>query len=197
MIILGLTGSIGMGKSTTATMFRALDVPVFDADAEVHKLQGLNGAAVEVIKDIFPKTVVDGQVDRNLLAVEVLGNSEALLQLENIIHPLVHQARNEFILSAEQKGEDLIVLDIPLLFEKGNEKLCDYVVVASAPSDVQKTRVLERPNMTLEKFNAILSKQVPDNEKRTKADFIVETDNGIEQAKAQVKMIINKLKPKE
>jgi dephospho-CoA kinase len=197
MIVLGLTGSIGMGKSTTADMFCDAGIPVFDADKEVHNLQGLNGAAVTLIKELFPNTVVGGGVDRTLLAIEVLNDSYALKQLEEILHPLVRLAQNDFINAAKEAGEKIVVLDMPLLFEKGGHKLCDYVVVVSAPKDIQRTRVLSRPNMTTEKFESILSKQVPDAEKRNQADFVVETGNGLDDAKAQVETIINQLKPKE
>lgn len=194
MIILGLTGSIGMGKTTTANMFRDMGIPVFDADAEVHKLQAVKGDAVPLIKDQFPKAIVEEAVDRILLAKEVVKNREVLKTLEGILHPLVHKARNNFIKKAKKSGESLVVLDIPLLFEKGGFKECDYVVVVSAPEETQQQRVLERLNMTPEMFRVILSKQTPDKEKREKADFIVETGNGIEDAKTQVKNIINHLK---
>lgn len=138
MIILGLTGSIGMGKSTTANMFRDLGVSVFDADAEVHKLQAKNGAAVCLIKEHFPKVIVDEAVDRFLLAKEVVKNRDVLKTLEGILHPLVHVARNNFISAAKKSGETLVVLDIPLLFEKGGFKDCDFVVVVSAPEEIQQ-----------------------------------------------------------
>ena len=191
MIILGLTGSIGMGKSATATMFRNAGIPVHDADAAVHDLY--SGAAAPLIETAFPGTVVNGIVDRKKLGERVIGKDEEMKRLEGIVHPLVAEVRNRFLEDAAARGAKLAVLDIPLLYETGGEKLCDYVVVVSAPEEVQRTRVLARPEMTEEKFRAILAKQVPDAEKRKRADFIVDSSQGFEVAEKQVAAIISQL----
>ncbi len=190
MIILGLTGSIGMGKSETAKMFRALDVPVFDADATVHMLQGKDGPALPAIEAAFPGTVTDGVLDRQKLGAQVFVNSDSLKKLEAIIHPMVGAARADFMKSAQDSGKKLVVVDVPLLFETGGNNFCDKTVVVSAPEDVQRERVLARPGMTEEKFEDILQKQMPDAEKRAKADYIVETDKGLDFARDKVKDII-------
>lgn len=190
MIIIGLTGSIGMGKSTTASMFEEAGVPVYDADAEVHRLYAPGGAAVAPIEDAFPGVVRSGAVDRNLLGARVLGDAEALKKLEAIVHPLVGASRHEFFAKAQAQESDMVVLDIPLLFETGGEKNVDAVVVVSAPEDLQRTRVLERPGMTVEKLEAILAKQTPDAEKRKRADFVIDTGKGLEAARAQVHEVI-------
>ena len=191
MIILGLTGSIGMGKSATAAMFRNAGIPVHDADAAVHDLY--SGVAVPLIETAFPGTVVNGIVDRKKLGERVIGKAEEMKRLEAIVHPLVAEVRNRFLEDAAARGAKLAVLDIPLLYETGGEKLCDYVVVVSAPEEVQRTRVLARPEMTEEKFRAILAKQVPDTEKRKRADFIVDSSQGFEVAEKQVAAIISQL----
>lgn len=191
MIILGLTGSIGMGKSATAAMFRNAGIPVHDADAAVHDLY--SGAAAPLIETAFPGTVVNGIVDRKKLGERVIGKDEEMKRLEGIVHPLVAEVRNRFLEDAAARGAKLAVLDIPLLYETGGEKLCDYVVVVSAPEEVQRTRVLARPEMTEEKFRAILAKQVPDAEKRKRADFIVDSSQGFEVAEKQVAAIISQL----
>lgn len=191
MIILGLTGSIGMGKSTTAGMFREAGIPVHDADAAVHELY--SGAAAPLIEIAFPGTVIDGVVDRRKLGERVIGKAEEMKRLEAIVHPLVAEMRNRFLEEAAANGAELAVLDIPLLYETGGEKLCDYVVVVTAPAEVQRDRVLARPEMTEEKFQAILAKQVPDAEKRKRADFTIDTSLGFEAARQQVKAIITDL----
>ena len=193
MFLLALTGSIGMGKSETALMFRRLGVPVYDADAAVHALYEAGGPAAPLIEAAFPGTTKDGAVDRTLLSGAVVGNADAMKKLESIIHPLVGEAQAQFLRTQYEHGAPLVVLDIPLLFETGGEGRVDAVLVVSAPLDVQRRRVLERPGMTPEKFDAILAKQVPDVEKRAKADFIVETDKGLDYAEWQVRHILAKL----
>lgn len=190
MITIGLTGSIGMGKSTTAAMFAEAGVPVYDADAEVHALYAPGGAAVAPIEAAFPGVVKDGAVDRTALGARVLGHPEALKQLEAIVHPLVGRSRIGFFRDAEARGADIVVLDIPLLFETGGEKNVDAVVVVSAPPELQRERVLARPGMTAEKFEAILAKQMRDADKRARADFVVDTGGGLEAARKQVAEII-------
>jgi dephospho-CoA kinase len=194
MFLLGLTGSIGMGKSETARMFRAEGVPVYDADAAVHALYEAGGAAVEPIGKAFPAAIVDGRVDRTRLAAQTLGNDAAVKQLEAIVHPLVGKAQMDFLLAAERDHAPLVVLDVPLLFETGGEKRVDAVAVVSAPADVQRARVLARPGMSAEKFEAILKRQVPDTDKRARADFVIETQHGLEAAHAEVKKILAELK---
>ncbi len=188
MIRVGLTGSIGMGKSTTAQMFREAGVPVLDSDQIVHDLY--RGAAVGPIEAAFPGVTTDGAIDRARLAERVLGNPAALKELEDIVHPLVWGARDEFLRNEEKKGTRLVVYDVPLLFETGAQTSVDAVVVVSAPEDVQKARVLARPGMTEEKFAAILAKQVPDAEKRARADFVVHTEKGLDAARAEVREIL-------
>lgn len=195
MIRIGLTGSIGMGKSTTAQMFRDAGVPVLDSDAIVHDLY--RGAAVSPIEKAFPGVVVDGAVDRARLAARVLGDPEALRRLEAIVHPLVWAARDGFLKAQEAAGAKMVVYDVPLLFETGAENSVDAIVVVSAPEDVQKARVLARPGMTEEKFAAILAKQVPDAEKRARADFVVDTGKGMDAARDQVTAILRSLSEPE
>jgi dephospho-CoA kinase len=189
MFILGLTGSLGMGKSTTARFFAEAGVPVHDADAVVQKLY--EGEAVAAIEAAFPGTTAGGKVDRNKLAARVLGDAAALKRLEAIVHPLVQQAEQRLLAEARARGERIAVLDIPLLFETGGDGRVDAVVVVSAPPEVQRTRVLERPGMTIEKLDAILAKQMPDAEKRARADFVVDTSQGYEAARAQVRAILD------
>ncbi|MBT1159101.1 dephospho-CoA kinase [Aminobacter anthyllidis] len=188
MIVLGLTGSIGMGKSTTAKMFTDAGVPVHDSDEAVHRLYA--GAAAPLIEAAFPGTVKDGVVDRTELSRHVLGNAAALKKLEGIIHPLVRADANAFLERNRAAGTPIAVLDIPLLFETNGRGRVDKVVVVTAPADVQRQRVLARPGMTEQKFEAILGKQVPDAEKRKLADYIVDTGNGLEPARAAVQAII-------
>jgi dephospho-CoA kinase len=189
MFILGLTGSLGMGKSTTARFFAEEGVPVHDADAVVHRLY--DGEAAAAIEAAFPGTTASGKVDRDKLAARVLGDSAALKRLEAIVHPLVQEAERRLLAEAEARGEKVAVLDIPLLFETGGEKRVDAVVVVSAPPDVQRLRALERPGMTGDKLDAILAKQMPDDEKRRRADFVVDTSRGFEAARADVRAILD------
>lgn len=191
MFILGLTGSIGMGKSTTAKFFAEAGVPVHDADAAVHRLY--ENEAVPLIEAAFPGTTSGGQVDRERLAKRVLGDAAAIKRLEQIVHPLVAEVRERFLREAEASGAKVAVLDIPLLLETGGDARCDAVVVVSAPGDVQRTRAFERPGMTEEKFAAILAKQMPDAEKRARADFVVDTSQGYEAARTQVRDILARL----
>jgi dephospho-CoA kinase len=188
MFILGLTGSIGMGKSTTAKMFAEEGVPVHDADATVHRLY--EGEAVKPIEAAFPGTTAHGKVDREKLGKRVLGNQLAMKRLEHIVHPLVRQAEERFLTEAQKKGAKVALLDIPLLYETAGDKRCDAVVVVSAPAEIQCARAFERPGMTQEKFAAILAKQTPDTEKRRRADFVVDTSKGLEPARAQVRDIL-------
>ncbi|MEF3367323.1 dephospho-CoA kinase [Methylocystis sp. 9N] len=191
MLRVGLTGSIGMGKSTTADMFRAEGITVLDSDKLVHDLY--RGAAVAAIERAFPGVAVDGVVDRARLAARVLDDSAALKRLEAIVHPLVFAARDALVKEREAKGDRIIVFDIPLLFETGGEKDVDAIVVVTAPETVQKARVLARSGMTEEKFAAILRKQTPDSQKRARADFIVHTDKGMDAAREEVRNIVKAL----
>lgn len=188
MIVLGLTGSIGMGKSTTAQMFIEAGVPVHDSDEAVHRLYA--GEAAPLIEAAFPGTVRNGVVDRNELSRHVLGNAEAMKKVEAIVHPLVRADAAAFLEHSRASGAPIAVLDIPLLFETGGRGRVDKVVVVTAPAEVQRERVLARPGMTEEKFAAILAKQVPDAEKRRLADYIVDTGKGLEPARAAVRSII-------
>jgi dephospho-CoA kinase len=191
MFVLGLTGSLGMGKSATAKMFAEEGVPVHDADAAVHDLY--EGAAAPMIEAAFPGTTADGKVDRDKLAQRVLGDSAALERLEAIVHPLVRRAEQAFLDEAARKGARVTVLDIPLLFETGGNGRCDAVVVVSAPPEIQRARVFERPGMTEQKFAAILAKQMPDAEKRARADFVVDTSRGFAAARTQVRDILTRI----
>jgi dephospho-CoA kinase len=191
MLIIGLTGSIGMGKSTTAAMFRAEGIPVHDSDATVHTLY--RGAAVASIGRAFPGVVVDGVVDRARLGTQVIGNPGRMKKLETIIHPLVGQARELFIAKRKAGGNRIVVVDIPLLFEIGGEKDVDLIVVCTAPAHVQASRVLARPGMTADKFQGILAKQVPDAEKRRRAHFSIDTSLGLYCARQQVKSLLRSL----
>lgn len=191
MWVLGLTGSIGMGKSATARMFRSLGVPVHDSDATVHALY--RGAAVEPVEAAFPGVTRDGAIDRAALGARVLGDPDALKRLEAIVHPLVREAERAFLVTARESGARLAVLDIPLLFETGGERRVHAVAVVTAPKAVQRSRVLARAGMTEEKFAAILSKQMPDAEKRRRAHFIIDTGRGFEAAEHQVEGIVRAL----
>ncbi len=175
MFVLGLTGSIGMGKSTAAAMLRRLGVPVHDADATVHRLMGRGGGAVAAIGAAFPGVVVEGAVDRRRLGGRVFGDAAALRRLEAILHPQVRRDGEAFLRAQARHRRPLVVLDIPLLYETGAERRCDAVLVVSAPACVQAARVLARPGMTPEKFRAILAQQRPDAEKRRRADFVLHT----------------------
>ncbi|QTD54744.1 dephospho-CoA kinase [Parasphingorhabdus cellanae] len=191
-MIIGLTGSIGMGKSTVAQMFADEGVPVFDADAAVHILQGPGGALVEDIEALFPGTTNEKGVDRQKLGAAVLGNAEALKKLEAIIHPAVGAMRSEFMQA--NRDAPMILFDIPLLFEKTGKKAVDYVIVVSATAEDQRDRVLNRSGMTAEKFETIKALQMPDEEKRKRADFIINTSQPLDKTRQQVQNTIEKLK---
>lgn len=193
MMIVGLTGSIGMGKSETAKMFAALNVPVFDADATVHALQARNGPALPAIEQAFPGVISDGVLDRDTLGKLVFSDPEAKARLEAIIHPMVGEVRQKFFEDASAGGHKFVVLDIPLLFETGGDKACDRVIVVSAPAEIQRSRVLARPGMTPEKFENILARQTPDAKKRAGADYVIETDKGLDHARQQVALIVAEL----
>jgi dephospho-CoA kinase len=186
--ILCLTGSVGMGKSTAAKFFAEAGVPVHDSDAVVHALY--EGEAVPLIEHAFPGATVDGKVDRGKLATMVLGDDAALARLQAIVHPLVAAARDAFLAEAKARDAPVVVLDVPLLFETGGERLCDAVVVVSASAELQRRRVLGRAGMTDEKFAALLAKQTPDAEKRRRADFVVDSSQGLDDARAQVRDIL-------
>jgi dephospho-CoA kinase len=188
MFVLGLTGSVGMGKSTAAGFFAEEGVPVHDADAAVHRLYA--GEAAPLIEAAFPGTTVGGAVDRNRLAKRVLGDPAALKRLEAIVHPLVQASERRFLAEAEARGETVVVLDIPLLFETGGEERVDAVVVVSAPPEVQRARVLGRPGMTAQKLDAILAQQMPDAEKRRRANFVVDTSQSFDAARAQIRAVL-------
>lgn len=188
MFVLGLTGSIGMGKSTTAKMFAEEGVPVHDADAVVHRLY--EGEAVAPIESAFPGTTAGGKVNREKLGQRVLGDELAMKRLEHIVHPLVRQAEERFLNEAQEKGAKVALLDIPLLYETAGDKRCDAVVVVSASADIQRVRAFQRPGMSEDKFAAILAKQTPDTEKRRRADFVVDTSKGLEPARVQVRDIL-------
>ena len=188
MIVLGLTGSIGMGKSTVAKMFADEGVPVFDADAVVHRLQGPAGALVEEIESAFPGTTGESGVERTALAERVLAAPEELRRLEGLVHPAVARERAAFL--AAHADDTIVLLDIPLLFEKGLEGSVDRIAVVSAGAQVQRRRTLERPGMTEEKFDRILAQQMPDREKRARADFVIPTDCSIEETRASVRRFL-------
>ena len=190
MIVLGLTGSIGMGKSTVGGFFAETGVPVYDADAAVHRLY--TGDAAPLIEAAFPGTATDGTVDRARLAERVVGDAPALRRLEAIVHPLVRREEEQFLAEAEAGGAAVAVLDIPLLFETGGDKRCDAVVVVSAPAATQRERVMSRSGMTEEKFAGLLAKQMPDAEKRRRADFVVDTSSDFDATRAQVRAILLK-----
>ena len=194
MIVLGLTGSIGMGKSTAARMLKRMGAPVCDSDAVVHGLLGCHGAAVPAIDAAFPGVVVDGAVDRRALGAAVFGNPAALKRLEAILHPAVQAAQRRFLKQAARRGVRVVVLDIPLLFETGGERRVDRTVVVTAPFLVQKSRVLARPGMTSEKFAAILARQMPDAEKRRRADYVVNTGDGRRATRRALRNIVADVK---
>jgi len=197
MIILGLTGSIGMGKSTTAKMFADEGVPVHDADATVHLLY--EGEAAREIEAVFPGSTRGGKVDRTLLAQQVVGKPDAMKALEAIVHPLVRKERERFLAEAKRAGAKIAVLDVPLLFETGGHADVDAVVVVSAPAHIQRARVLER-GVPAEKLDALLARQMPDVEKRAKAHFVVDSGQGFDHARTQVKSIlaeVAKMQPKK
>ena len=190
MILLGLTGSIGMGKSTTARMFADEGALLWDADAAVHRLYARGGAAVESLGEAFPGVVVDGAVDRTRLAERLGRDEDAFKRLEAIVHPLAAQDRANDLAAARARGVRLAVLDIPLLFETGGDAFVDAVVVVTADPEVQAARVLARPGMTRDRFEAILARQTPDAEKRRRADFLVDTGRGLDAARDQVREIV-------
>lgn len=194
MKIIGLTGSIGMGKSTTAAMFREAGIPVYDADAEVHAAYDVGGAAVEPVGAAFPGVVKDGRVDREELRKRVLGNPEALGRLNAIVHPIVGRARAAVFERAQAAGADMVILDVPLIYETGGEKNMHKVIVVSAPAEMQRERVLARDGMTPERLDAILAQQVPDAEKRARADYVIDTGKGLDAAREQVRAIIADLR---
>jgi dephospho-CoA kinase len=189
--VICLTGSLGMGKSRSAKFFAEAGVPVHDSDAAVHALY--EGEAVPAIEKAFPGTTADGKVDRAKLAALVLGDDAALARLEAIVHPLVTAARDRFLAEAQARGAKVVVLDIPLLFETGADRSCDAVVVVSAPPELQRRRAFERPGMTEEKFAALIAKQMPDAEKRRRADFVVDSSQGFDHARAQVHDILRRV----
>ena len=190
MIILGLTGSIGMGKSTTAKLFAEAGIPVYDADATVHMLY--EGEAVPVIEAAFPGTTAEGKVDRARLSARVVHDPAAIKQLEQIVHPMLGASRQKFLHEAEQSGAPVAVVDVPLLFETGGEKRVDAVVVVTTTPEIQRQRVLARDNMTGEMLDAILARQLPDAEKRKRADFVVDTSHGLDPVRARIRDILNK-----
>jgi len=189
MLVLGLTGSIGMGKSTVASFFAEAGVPVHDADAAVHRLY--EGEAVPAIEAAFPGSTSDGKVDRQKLGAQVLGDAQAIARLEAIVHPLVRRAEQQFLAAAAASGAKVALLDIPLLFETGAADRVDAVVVVSAPEDLQRRRVLERAGMDETKFAAIAAQQLPDSEKRRRADFVVDTSGNFDSTRAQVRAILD------
>jgi dephospho-CoA kinase len=188
MIVLGLTGSIGMGKSTTATLFAEAGVPVYDADAAVHRLY--EGEAVAAIEAAFPGTTANGKVDRNSLSSRVVHDAAAMRRLEEIVHPMLGASRRKFLRDAEQSGAPVAVVDVPLLFETGGEKRVDAVVVVTTTAELQRERILARPNMTEEKLQAILARQMPDAEKRKRAHFVVDTSHGLDPVRARIRDIL-------
>ncbi len=194
MIQLGLTGSIGMGKSTVARMFAEQGAPVFDADAAVHALYAKGGAGVAAVGVEFPQAIRDGAVDRAELSRLVMNDPAAFRRLEQVVHPLVAQANADFVAAQRQAGAQVIVFDVPLLYENRGAARFDKVAVVSAPADMQRARVLARPGMTEEKFEGILARQMPDAEKRTRADFVIDTGCPLEETRAQVRAILDALR---
>jgi len=196
MIIVGLTGSIGMGKSTTAAMFAAEGAPVYDADAEVARLYAAGGAAVAPLEAAFPGVTRDGAIDRAELRQRVLGDPAALKRLEGIVHPLLGASRADFFRRADETGAQIVVLDIPLLFETGGERNVQAIVVVSAPENVQRERVLAREGMTGDQLDVILAKQLHDTEKRARAHYVIDTGRGLDAARDQVRDILADLRTK-
>lgn len=194
MKVIGLTGSIGMGKSTASNTFRRLHVPVFDADAAVHALQAQGGAAVAPVEAAFPGTTAEGRVNREALRARVLGDPVALKRLEGIMHPLVRRAEQRFLAACRRGGERLAVLDIPLLLETGGRKRVDFVLVVSAPAAVQRARVLRRGGMTPERLAAILARQMPDAKKRRLADAVIETGQSRHNAQRRIRALVRRMR---
>jgi dephospho-CoA kinase len=188
MLVLGLTGSIGMGKSTTARLFSEVGVPVYDADATVHKIY--EREAAPAIEAAFPGTTVNGRVDREKLSARVVHDAAAMSRLERIVHPMLHAYRRAFLDKAERSGAEIAVVDVPLLFETGGEKHVDAVVVVTTTPEIQRERILARSNMTGDKLNTILARQLPDAEKRSRADFVVDTSHGLDHVRAQIREIL-------
>jgi dephospho-CoA kinase len=188
MLLLGLTGSIGMGKSTTAKLFAEAGVPVYDADATVHRVY--EGEAAPAMEAAFPGSTRNGKVDRQKLSAMVVNNPEAMTRLEKIVHPMLRSHQQKFLSDAEKSGAQVAVLDIPLLFETGGENRVDAVVVVTTTPDIQRARILERENMTPDKLEAILARQLPDAEKRKRADFIVDTGHGLEPVRERIREIL-------
>ncbi|MBY0382699.1 MAG: dephospho-CoA kinase [Xanthobacteraceae bacterium] len=189
--ILGLTGSIGMGKSTTAKLFAEMGVPVYDADAMVHRLY--EGEAVTAIEQAFPDTASGGRVDRQKLSAYVINDAAAMKRLESIVHPMLRAHEAAFLSDATCDGAKVVVLDIPLLFETGREGRADAIVVVTTTPEIQRKRILSRPNMTPEKLKAVMARQLPDTEKRRRADFIVDTSNGLDDVRQQIRAILKKI----
>jgi len=189
--VLGLTGSIGMGKSTTAKLFAEMGIPVYDADAMVHRLY--EGEAVAAIEQAFPGSTSGGRVDRQKLSAYVVADAAAMKRLESIVHPMLRAHEAAFLTQAEKDGAEVVVLDIPLLFETSRESRVDAVVVVTTTPEIQRERILARPNMTPEKLEAVLARQLPDAEKRRRADFIVDTSNGLDDVRQQIRAILKKL----
>jgi dephospho-CoA kinase len=191
MLILGLTGSIGMGKSTTAKLFEEAGVPVYDADAAVHRIY--QGEAAPAIEAAFPGTTVDGKVDRAKLSAKVVHNPAAIKQLERIVHPMLGASRQTFLDNAERSGAPVVVMDIPLLFETGGEKRVDAVIVVTTSPENQRERIMARGTMTKEALDAILARQMPDAEKRKRADFVVDTSHGLDPVRSQIRDILKQV----
>ena len=188
MIVLGLTGSIGMGKSTTAKLFAEAGVPVYDADATVHKIY--EGEAAPLIEAAFPGTTENGKVDRQKLSARVVHDADAMKQLETIVHPLLRSHHQKFLEDSEISGAPVAVVDVPLLYETGGEKRVDAVVVVTTAPEIQRERILARPNMDAAKLDAILARQMPDAEKRKRADFVVDTSHGLEPVRTSIRDIL-------
>ncbi|WP_373502521.1 dephospho-CoA kinase [Aestuariivirga sp.] len=194
MIVVGLTGSIAMGKTETAKMFANLDIPVFDSDGAVHELYGKGGEAAKEIGRLEPSAIIDEAVDRKRLAAKVLERPGLLHEIEKAVHPLIRVRQERFLSDMAQRGADIAILDIPLLFETGRDKEVDRIIVVSAPPDLQRERALKRPHMTVEKLDYILSKQLPDVEKRSRADYVIDTSVSLDDARRQVEAIIEDLR---
>lgn len=191
LTIVALTGSIGMGKSTTADMFRHAGIPVFDSDAVIHRLQAKDGEAIPLIEAAFPGVVEGGILDRAALGELVFGKPDLLKKLEDIMYPLLHERRRNFFAQALRNGQPVVLVDVPLLFETGGDKAVDKIVVVDAPAAIQRQRVLARSGMTAEKFDHILSRQMPNSEKTARADYVIDTGDGIDSAKKQVEAILS------